>query len=84
MIVRYNTKKAEGLADLFNNLGKSGLNVSLKIAKRFLKNPGRASEIGASVGNAIASRSPKAAESSLPYVINSYYTGKGKKFGTFA
>ena len=30
-----NTIKAEGLGDLFKNLGKKGLNVSKKMAKRY-------------------------------------------------
>ena len=61
----------------FKNLGKKGLNVSKKMAKNVLKNPGRALEIGANVGTAFASRNPKAALTSLPEVINFYHTGKG-------
>ena len=45
MIVSYNTIQAEGLGDFFKNLGKKGLNVSKKMAKNVLKNPGRALEI---------------------------------------
>ena len=59
------------------NLGKKGLNVSKKMAKNVLKNPGRALEIGANFGTAFASRNPKAALTSLPEVINFYHTGKG-------
>ena len=77
MTVSDNTIKAEGLGDFFKNLGKKGLNVSKKMAKNVLKNPGRALEIGANVGSAFASRSPKTALSSLPEVINFYPTGKG-------
>ena len=77
MTVSDNTIKAEGLGDFFKNLGKKGLNVSKKMAKNVLKNPGRALEIGANVGSAFASRSPKAALSSLPEVINFYHTGEG-------
>ena len=47
------------------------------MAKNVLKNPGRALEMGANVGIAVASESPKAALSSLPEVINFYHTGKG-------
>ena len=72
-----NTIQAEGLGDFFKNLGKKGLNVSKKMAKNVLKNPGRALEIGANVGTAFASRNPKAALTSLPEVINFYHTGKG-------
>ena len=49
--------------------------------KNNLKKPGRALEIGATVGTAFASRSPKAALSSLPAVINFYHTGKGLYLG---
>ena len=47
------------------------------MAKNVSKNPGRALEIGANVGSAFASRSRKAALSSLPEVIKFYHTGKG-------
>ena len=50
--------------------------------KKFLKNLVRALEIGANVGPAFASRSPKAALSSLPEVIYLYHTGKGLYLGT--
>ena len=72
-----NTIQAEGLGDFFKNLGKKALNVSKKMAKNVLRNPGRALEIGANVGTAFASRNPKAALTSLPEVINFYHTGKG-------
>ena len=77
MILSDNVIQAEGLGDFFKNLGKKGLNVSKKMAKNVLKNPGRALEIGANVGTAFASRNPKAALSTLPEVINFYHTGKG-------
>ena len=77
MTVSDNTIKAEVLGDFFKNLGKKGLNVSKKMAKNVLKNTGRDLEIAANVGSAFASRSPKAALSSLPEVINFYHTGKG-------
>ena len=76
MIVSDNVIQAEGLGDFFKYLGKKGLNVSKKMAKNVLKNPGRALEIGANVGTAFASRNPKAALSTLPEVINFYHTGK--------
>ena len=50
---------------------KKGLNLSEKMATN-----GRTVEIGANVGGAFASCSPKAALSSLPDVINFYHTGK--------
>ena len=83
MIVSDNVIQAEGLVDFFKNLGKKRLNVSKKMAKNVLKNPGRALEIGANVGSAFASRRPKAALSSLPEVINFYHTGKGLYLGKF-
>ena len=83
MTVSDNTIKAEGLGDFFKNLGKKGLNVSKKMAKNVLKNPGTALEIGANVGSAFASRNPKAALTSLPEVINFYHTGKGLYLGKF-
>ena len=75
--------QAEGLGDFFKSLGEKGLNVSKKMAKNLLKNPGRALEIGANVGSAFATRSPKAALSSLPELINFYHTDKGLYLGKF-
>ena len=46
------------------------------MAENVLKIPRKALEIGANVGNAFASRSPKADLSSLLKVINFYHTGK--------
>ena len=51
--------------------------------KNVLKNPGRALKIGANLFSAFASRSPKAASSSLREVINFYHTGKGLYHGKF-
>ena len=51
--------------------------------KNVLKLPGTASEIGADVGSAFASRSTKAALSSLPEVIHFYHTGKRLYLGKF-
>ena len=83
MIVSDNTIKAEGLGDFFKNLGKKGLNVSKKMAKNVIKNRGRAFEIGANVRSAFVSKTPKAALSTLPEVINFYHTGKGLYLGKF-
>ena len=77
MIVSANVIQAEGLSDFFKNLCKKGLNVSKKMAKNVLENPGRALEIGANVVTAFASRNPIAALTLLPEVINFYHTGKG-------
>ena len=54
-----------------------------KLWQKSFKNPGRALEIGANVATAFPSRSPKAASSSLPEVINFYHTGKGLYQGKF-
>ena len=83
MIVSDNAIQAEDLSDFFKNLGRSFVKVGKNLAEKVLKNPGRALEIGANVGSAFASRSPKAASSSLPEVINFYHTGKGLYLGNF-
>ena len=77
MTVCENTIQVEGLGDFFEKVGEKRLNVTIKMAKNFLENPGRALEIGANAGSAFVYRSPKAALSSLPEVINFYQTGKG-------
>ena len=83
MTVTDNTIQVEGLGDFFKNLGKKGLNLSKMIAKNSIKYPGRPLEIGANVCSGFASRSPEAALSSLPEVINFYHTGKGLYLGKF-
>ena len=55
MTVSDNTIQAEGLSDFFKSLGKKRLNVSKKMAKNVLKNPGRALENSANVGSAFVS-----------------------------
>ena len=52
MTVSDNTLKAESLGDLFKNLGKKGLNVSKKMAKNVLSNPGRALDLTAKIATA--------------------------------
>ena len=47
MIVSDNVIQAEGLGDFFKNLGKKGINVSKKMAKNVLSNPGRALDLTA-------------------------------------
>ena len=54
-----------------------------KWQKNVSKDPRRALEIGAEVGTAFASRSPKAALSSLQEVINFHHTGNGLYLGKF-
>ena len=83
MTVSDNTTILESLGDFFKKLGKKGLIVSKGISKNGLKNPERALEIGANVGTAFASRSLKAALSSLSEMINFYHTGEGLYLGKF-
>ena len=83
MTVSDNTIETEGFVDFFKSLGRKGPNLSKKMAKDVLKNPGRALEMGLNVGSAFASRSPEAAFSSLLDVINCYHTGKRIYLGKF-
>ena len=69
MTVSDSTIKAEGLGDFFKNLGKKGLNVSKKMAKNVLSNPGRALDLTAKIATAAASRNSKQALSTLPELI---------------
>ena len=77
MTVSDNTIKAEGLGSFCKNLGKISAKAGKKLATNALKNPARFLEIGANVATAAATKSPKAALSTLPEVINFYHTGKG-------
>ena len=61
---------AEGLGDFFRTLGIKRLGVSRNLPKNVWENPGQTLENGAKVGTAFASRSPKAALSSILEVIN--------------
>ena len=83
MIVSDNTIKAEGLGSFFKTLGKISSKAGKKLATNVLKNPGRALEIGANIATAAATKSPKAALSTLPEVIIFYHTGKGLYLGKF-
>ena len=76
MTVSDNTIKAEGLGSFFKNLGKISVKADKKLATNVLKNPGRALEITSNIATAAATKSPKAALSTLPEVINFYHTGK--------
>ena len=77
MTVSDNTNKAEELGSFFKNLGKISAKAGKKLATNVLKNPGRALEITSNIATAAATKSPKAALSTLPEVINFYHTGKG-------
>ena len=83
MIVSDNTIQNEGLGDFFKKLGKKGLNVSKKMAKNVLSNPGRALDLTAKIATAAASRNSKQALSTLPELITFYNTGKGLYLGKF-
>ena len=83
MTVSDNTIKSECLDDFFKNLGKKGLNVSKKMAKNVLSNPGRALDLTAKIATAAASRNSKQALSTLPELITFYSTGKGLYLGKF-
>ena len=66
MTVSDNTIQAEILGDLFFNLGEKGLNMSKKMAKNILRNPGRALDLTAKIATAAVSKSFKKALSTLP------------------
>ena len=83
MIVSDNVIQAEGLGDFFKNLGKISAKAGKKLAKNLLSNPGRALDLTAKIATAAATKSPKAALSTLPEVINFYHTGKGVYLGKF-
>ena len=77
MTVSDNTIKKEGLGSFFKILGKISAKAGKKLANNVLKNPRRALEITSNIATAAATKSPKAALSTLPEVINFYNTGKG-------
>ena len=81
MTVSDNTIQAESLGDFFKNLRKNGINVSKKMAKNVLSNPGRALDLTAKIATAAASRNSKKALSTIPELITFYNTGKGLDFG---
>ena len=83
MTVSDNTIKAEGLGSFFKNLGKISAKAGKKLAKNVISNPGRALDLTAKIATAAATKSPKAALSTLPEVINFYHTGKGLYLGNF-
>ena len=83
MIVSDNTIQAEGLGDFLKSLGKISAKAGTKLAKNVISNPGRALDLTAKIATAAATKSPKAALSTLPEVINFYHTGKGLYLGKF-
>ena len=83
MIVSDNSIKTEGLGSFFKNLGKISAKAGKKLAKNVLSNPGRTLDLTAQIATAAATKSPKAALSRLPEVINFYHRGKGLYLGKF-
>ena len=83
MTVSDNTIKAEGLGDFFEKLGEKGLNVSKKMAKNVLTNPGRALDLTAKIATAAASRNSIQTLSTLSDMITFYNTAKGHYLGKF-
>ena len=83
MTVSDNTIKTEGLSSFFKNLGKISAKAGKKLAKNVISNPGRALDLTAEIATAAATKSPKAALSTLPEVINFYHTGTGLYLGKF-
>ena len=83
MIVSDNVIQAEGLGSFFKNLGKISSKAGKKLAKNIKSNPGRALDLSAKIATAAATKSPKAALSTLPEVISFYHIGKGLYLGKF-
>ena len=84
MTVSENTIQAEGLSGFFENLRKISAKVGKQLATNVLKKPGRVLKITSNIATgAAATKSPKAALSTLPEVINFYHTGKGVYLGKF-
>ena len=59
------------------------MNVSKKMAKNLLGNPGRALELTAKIATAAVSKNSMQALSTLPELITLYNTGKGPYLGKF-
>ena len=83
MIVSDNVIQAEGLGDFFKNLGKIPAKAGKKLAKNVLSNPGRALDLAAKIASAAATKSPKAALSTLPEVIKFNHEGRGLYLSKF-
>ena len=83
LTVSDNIIQAGGLISCFKNLGRISAGVGKKLATNVLKNPGRALETTSNIATAAATKSPKAASSTLPEVINFYHRVKGLYLGNF-
>ena len=75
MTVSDATIEPEGLEDFFKSVGKATVNFGKKVAN----NPVRALEIASKIGNAAASKNPRAALSATPDLIKFATTGEGTK-----
>ena len=64
-------------------MGKISAKAGKKLAKNVKSNPGRALDLTTKIATAAATKSPKAALSTLPEIINIYHTGKGLYPGKF-
>ena len=69
MTVSDDTINAQGFSDFLKNLGEKGLNVSKKMAKNVLSNPGRALDLTAKIATEAVSKNSKQALSTLPELI---------------
>ena len=76
MTVNDKTIKTECLGVFFKNLGKKGLNVSKKMAKNALNNPGQALDLTAKLATAAASKISRQALPTLPELKTFHKTGK--------
>ena len=81
MTVSDNTLQAEVFFYFFKNLGKKGLDVSKKVAKRILNKPGRGLNLTPKTATAAVSKNSKQALSTLPELITFYNTGKSLYLG---
>ena len=77
-----NTIQAEGLGSLFKTLARISAKAGKKLATNLLRNPDRALKITSNIAIAAATKSRRAALSSLK-VIFFHQTGKGFYFGNF-
>ena len=75
MTVSDATIEAGGLKDFFKSDGRATVNFGKKVAN----NPVRALEIASKIGNAAASRNPRAALSATPDLFKFATTGEGIK-----
>ena len=70
MTVNDNTRKAEGLSQLFKTIGKVSAMRGWKLAGKELENLGAGLEIGSKIGSAAVSRNPIASSYIIPDVIH--------------